>query len=73
MSDELLKKYEEHTATMTKLEKAIEVVKGQRSANLKTLLEKSGKGPYTVGGESLFIFSMGETYFMSKPRGKAKK
>lgn len=68
----LVKKYEEQTTTLAKLEKATEVTKTNRSATVKALCEKAGKGPHLINGQPMYIFAKDDYWFFSKPRGKQK-
>jgi len=62
-AEKMLASYKDATATMEKLEKALEVLKGQRSNLVKGLYDLSGKGPYTVEGRECNIVVKGDTYY----------
>ena len=67
--DQIIAAWIEQNKTLDKVEKAVEVVKGRRSALLKKLFESAGKGPYAVDGKSMTIVAKGETYFFMASKG----
>lgn len=71
-AEQLVARFETQTATLGKLEKGIELTKVARSATVKALAAKAGKGPFKIGGIDMFIFNKDDTWFFSKPRGLKK-
>lgn len=52
---------------LKKVEKAKEVLSGQRNLAVKEILEEFGRGPHPTPYGELLIVNRGETYFFKRP------
>lgn len=69
-AQQLYGKYKTFDTVITKMDEALKSTRQRRSEAAKALLEANGKGPLLVDGQPMHVYSRGNTYFLSAPRGR---
>lgn len=71
--DTMMAEYHKESATLKKVQRALELQKTAVSKKVQAIVEKHGKGPYTVDGRKCVISKKGDTYFFLPSRGSGKE